>query len=147
MIRKILLMGFFITLLASPAVVSTNSYALDGGAEAKFKEGLDKAGANTTQDCKDAGGEIKSGKCVDSDGKTIEPVAFSLKNVINILLFISGIIAVVYVVIGGFRYVTSNGDSGSISKAKNTIMYALIGLVIAIMAYAIVNFVLGKLKL
>lgn len=138
-------MGFFVAILVASAVVSANSYALDGGAKSEFTKGLDKTGGSAAQDCKDAGGTIKSGKCVDSNGNEVDPVGLNLQNVINILLFIAGIIAVIYIVIGGFRYVTSNGDSGSISKAKNTIMYALIGLVIAIMAYAIVNFVLGKL--
>ena len=46
---------------------------------------------------------------------------------------------------GGIRYVLSSGDSGAVQNAKNTIMYAIIGLVIAILAYAIVNFVIGSI--
>ena len=65
-----------------------------------------------------------------------------IQTVINILLFILGAIAVVMIVIGGIRYSTSNGDSGSIKTAKDTILYAVIGLIVAILAYAIVNFVL-----
>ena len=64
-----------------------------------------------------------------------------IRNVINILLWAIGIVSVIMIIIGGFRYATSNGDSNQVSAAKNTIMYAVIGLVIAIFAYAIVKFV------
>ena len=47
-------------------------------------------------------------------------------------------------IIGGFRYVTSNGDSSQVTAAKNTIMYSVIGLIIAIFAYGIVNFVVFR---
>lgn len=65
-----------------------------------------------------------------------------IQSVVNILLYILGAIAVIMIVIGGIRYATSNGDSGSIKSAKDTILYAVIGLVVAILAYAIVNFIL-----
>ena len=64
--------------------------------------------------------------------------------IINTILYILGIIAVIMIVIGGFRYVVSNGDSSSITAAKNTIFYAVIGLVVAMLAFTIVNFVVGK---
>lgn len=66
-----------------------------------------------------------------------------IKGVINILLFVAGMIAVLMIVIGGLRYITSDGDSNRASQARNTILYALIGLIVAISAYAIVNFVLS----
>jgi hypothetical protein len=59
------------------------------------------------------------------------------------LLFLLGAVAVVMIVIGGMKYTTSNGDSAAITSAKNTILYSVVGLVIAIMAYAIVNFVVA----
>ena len=65
-----------------------------------------------------------------------------IKKVVNLLLWAIGIISVIMIIIGGIRYATSNGDSNQVTAAKNTIMYAVIGLVIAIFAYAIVNFVL-----
>ncbi len=64
--------------------------------------------------------------------------------IINILLWAIGVVSVIMLIIGGFRYATSNGDSNQVTAAKNTIMYAVIGLVIAIFAYAIVNFVLAE---
>ena len=64
-----------------------------------------------------------------------------IKTVTNVLLFVLGAIAVIMIIIGGIRYTTSNGDSGQVTSAKNTILYAVVGLVIALLAYAIVNFV------
>jgi hypothetical protein len=61
--------------------------------------------------------------------------------VVNILLYILGAIAVIMIVIGGIRYTTSNGDSSNTKAAKDTILYAVVGLVIAMLSYAIVNFV------
>jgi hypothetical protein len=69
-----------------------------------------------------------------------------LAAIINILLFIIGAIAVIMIIIGGIRYTTSNGDQAQVTSAKNTILYAIVGLVVAIMAFAIVNFVLASLN-
>lgn len=69
-----------------------------------------------------------------------------VQKIVNILLYILGIVSVIVIIIGGFMYVLSNGDSGAVTKAKNTLLYAVIGLVVAILAYAIVNFVVGAIK-
>lgn len=61
------------------------------------------------------------------------------ENLIGLLLFIIGIVSVVMIVIGGFRYVVSNGDANKIAAAKNTILYSVIGLIVAILASFIVN--------
>ena len=61
----------------------------------------------------------------------------------NVLLFIVGAIAVIMLIIGGLRYVVSGGDSSQVQAAKNTILYALIGVIVAILAYAAVNFVVS----
>ena len=62
----------------------------------------------------------------------------------NVMLFLVGAISVIMIVVGGLRYVISGGNSGNITAAKNTILYAIVGLIIAIMAYAIINFVIGS---
>ena len=80
----------------------------------------------------------------DVGGKNQEDLGPRIKTVINILLYILGAIAVVMIVIGGIRYTTSNGDSSNMTSAKNTILYAVVGLVVALMAYAIVNFVIDS---
>lgn len=68
----------------------------------------------------------------------------SIQQIINVLLFVIGAIAVIMIIIGGFKYVISNGDSSQITSAKNTILYAVIGIVVALLAYAIVNFVVNS---
>jgi len=62
----------------------------------------------------------------------------------NVMLFIVGAISVIMIVVGGLRYVISGGNSGNITGAKNTILYAVVGLVVAVLAYAIVNFVIAS---
>ena len=76
-----------------------------------------------------------------SGGKTVEGL---VKSIINILSWVIGVASVIMIIVGGLRYVTSAGDSGSVSSAKNTIMYALVGLVVALFAQAMVQYVLGK---
>lgn len=66
-------------------------------------------------------------------------------NITNTILYIVGIISVIMLIFGGLRYVVSGGDSKKVTDAKNTVLYAIIGLVIAILSYAIVNFVLNAI--
>jgi len=61
-------------------------------------------------------------------------------------LVVMGMVAVIMIVVGGVRYTTSNGDSSAIKSAKDTILYAVVGLVVAMMAFAIVNFVIDRFK-
>lgn len=70
--------------------------------------------------------------------------AGTFSTITNVLLFIIGAIAVIMIVIGGLRYVISGGDSSQITAAKNTILYAIVGIIVAILAYAAVNFVIGS---
>lgn len=67
------------------------------------------------------------------------------KQITNTILYIVGIIAVIMLIIGGIKYVISGGDSKKVTDAKNTVLYAIIGLVIAFLAYAIINFVITAL--
>ena len=60
----------------------------------------------------------------------------------NVILLIVGIVSVIMLIYGGLRYILSGGDSKKVTDAKNTILYAIIGLIISLLAYAIVNFVL-----
>ena len=63
----------------------------------------------------------------------------------NTLLFVIGALSVVMIIVGGIRYVISGGKEVNVTKAKNTILYAIIGLVVALLAYAMINFVLETL--
>jgi|SRR5690606_21056510 hypothetical protein len=63
--------------------------------------------------------------------------------VVNTLLIIVGAVAVIMLIWGGFKYITSAGDASAVSSAKNTILYAVIGIIVAVLAYAIVNWVIS----
>jgi hypothetical protein len=76
----------------------------------------------------------------NADSKTI------IKNIVNTLLYIVGAVSVVMIIVGGIMYTTSAGDSGRVTKAKNTVTYAIVGLVVSFLAFAIVQFVVSKLK-
>ena len=64
----------------------------------------------------------------------------------NILLFLIGAISVIMLIIGGVRYVVSGGDQGAVTSAKNTILYAIIGIIVAFLAFAAVRFVTDQLQ-
>ena len=78
-------------------------------------------------------------------GTTGSTLTDLVKNIISVLLFIAGAVAVIMIILGGIRYITSNGDQAQVKGAKDTIMYSVIGLVVAILAYAIVRFVVSHL--
>lgn len=80
--------------------------------------------------------------CTAGEGATVDSV---IAAVINILSVLVGVIAVIMVIVGGFKYVTSGGDSSSIQSAKNTIIYALIGIAIVALSQTIVKYVLQKI--
>ena len=65
-----------------------------------------------------------------------------VKTIINVVLSVVGIIAVVMIILGGITFMTSQGDSAKVAKGKNTLIYGVVGLVVALLAFAIVNFVL-----
>ena len=66
-----------------------------------------------------------------------------ITTIINTALYAIGIVCVIMIIYGGFLYTVTGGDQAKVTNAKNTIMYAVVGLVVAVMAYAIVNWVLG----
>lgn len=68
-----------------------------------------------------------------------------LNTIISVALGLIGFLAVVMIIYGGFQYVMSAGDSGKVKSAKNTILYGIVGLVVALLAYAIINFVINNI--
>ncbi|MBI2285538.1 hypothetical protein HYU82_01800 [Candidatus Saccharibacteria bacterium] len=67
-----------------------------------------------------------------------------IRQVVNVISIIVGVVAVIMIIVGGFRYIASGGKAESVSGAKNTILYALIGLIIVALAQVIVRFVLKQ---
>lgn len=96
-----------------------------------------------------AQGEAKKHVCLAIDGcdesKGTDRVEGVIKTIINILSAVGGIIAVIMIVVGGLKFVTAGGDSNSVSSAKNTIVYAIVGLIIIAFAQVIVRFVLQSI--
>ncbi len=84
----------------------------------------------------------------DGQGEVNIPHALTdaeiLTNVLNIAYFLAGLIAVIVIIVAGIMYVTSAGNSASITKAKNLILYSIVGLVVIIAAFGVTNFVIGR---
>ncbi len=101
-------------------------------------------------DCESEGivGGIDCGsKSVDEAGAgddASERVNNIIETVINVFSIVVGVVSVIMIIIGGLKYITSGGDSGNVTGAKNTILYAIIGLVVVALAQVIVRFVLQK---
>jgi hypothetical protein len=85
--------------------------------------------------------ESDSTICEQGNGASVDSV---VEIVVNVLLFIVGIISVIMIIIGGIRFVTAGGNAASVTAARNTILYAVIGLIVAALAYAIVQFVVDQ---
>ena len=70
----------------------------------------------------------------------------NIKLIITAVFSIIGVVSVVMIILGGISYATSQGDPGKVKKGKDTILYGIIGLIVALLAYAIVNFVLDAFQ-
>ena len=90
-----------------------------------------------------SGGAQGGANCAQTAGAPSD-LGSQIKNITNLLLIGIGIAAVIMLIIGGFRYIFSQGNEKNISGAKDTILYAVVGLVVAILSYAIVNFVIDR---
>jgi hypothetical protein len=83
-------------------------------------------------------------KGVESADTDSNPVLKLLTNVISVLSFFVGVLAVGFVIYGGFKYIVSAGDASKVASAKNTILYALVGLLVVVIARQLILFVLSK---
>ena len=87
--------------------------------------------------------EDQTKKAVNNAG-TASTASAAIGTILNSVYIIIGIVAVIFIIVGGVSYMTSQGDSNKLTKAKHTIMYSLIGLVIAVLAFAITTFILNQ---
>jgi hypothetical protein len=85
------------------------------------------------------------GQCQTASSDATTKINNIVHTVVNLLSAIVGIVAVIMIIVGGFRYITSGGNDASVTAAKNTILYAIIGLVVVALAQIIVRFTLSKL--
>lgn len=139
MIKKLKNMIAVIATLAAfsvPAVVPALAHAQTTTESPQISSGL-CAGTNL-----DA---TQSTSCNVDSATANNEINNIIKLVINIFSLVVGVVSVIMIIVGGLKYITSGGESGNISSAKNTIIYAIIGLVIVALAQFIVHFVLGKI--
>ena len=87
-------------------------------------------GVNDTGDCNNR-------DCADKQ------VTNLFSTIVNILSYVVGVVAIIMIIVSGAKYMTAAGDSGAVENAKNTLVYALIGLAIAALAQFLVRFVLS----
>lgn len=126
-LKNLLVVAASISVLLTPAFVPAVASAQDvngslcSGASASLNGGTDCSG-----------------------GQATNKLNGIIKLVINLFSLIVGIVSVIMIIIGGLKYITSGGEASNISGAKNTIIYAIVGLVIVALAQFIVHFVLGK---
>lgn len=87
-----------------------------------------------------AGGSTTGGCDSATANDSLKTIAGQIVNVFSIIV---GIAAVIMIIVGGFRYITSGGDSNNVSGAKNTLIYAIVGLIVVALAQFIVHYVLS----
>jgi cytochrome bd-type quinol oxidase subunit 2 len=129
--NKIVALSAVLAMVAAPVAVPAFAYA----AASDIQNNL-QCGTTLVTDGQ-AGCQDKINAGSDTVNKTITTV-------INFFSAIVGIVSVIMIIYGGFKYISSGGDSGNVQSAKNTIIYAIIGLVVVAMAQFIVQFVLNK---
>ena len=84
-------------------------------------------------------------QCAATTNDATDQINNIVHTIVNLLSAVVGIVAVIMIIVGGFRYITSGGNDASVTSAKNTILYAIIGLVVVALAQVIVRFTLSKL--
>lgn len=132
-IRNVFVVLASLTVVAIPALVPATAAA------ANNFSGISKS------TCSGTNGDISGGSNTDCDATASNSKINSLlAKIVNIFSIVVGVIAVIMIIVGGLRYITSGGESSNISGAKNTIIFALVGLIIVALAQLIVHFVLGN---
>ena len=126
---KMAVLGFAAMAVAVTAVLAP----LPASAKAVCRSG-DKAGQTVDN----------ASECGEGANSADHNLFKTISQIVNVILGVIGLVAVVVVILGGIQFVTSTGDPAKTKKAKDTILYGIIGLVVALLAFAIVNFVLGN---
>ena len=143
-IPALLVAVFLLTLVAFPVPMT---FAQNGGTDSLSDicdnvTSADKPAVCKTEarQCGSAQAQISNLNC-----KSTNPIVVTILKTVSILDYVIGIAAVIVIIIAGLRYILSRGDSGQVETAKNTILYALIGVAIAIIAQTIIAFALRRI--
>jgi hypothetical protein len=134
-IKSYLLMAIMALTPMLPILVPATAHGLAtcNDIAGNISTGAQEATGGTDTDCNDADSALGS-----------NGIGGLAANIVNIFSIVVGAVSVLMIIYGGFRYITSGGDSGRVGNAKNTLVYAIIGLVIVALAQVIVHFVLGE---
>jgi len=124
-------------MLVVPALVFGLSFVIPATANAATAPTCDSTDLSLSGGANCSAGTGQAGNLFSQGG--------IFQTVTNILLFLIGAISVIMLIIGGIRYVVSGGDQSAVTGAKNTILYAIVGIVVAFLAFAAVNFVITQL--
>ena len=133
-IKNLMIVLASVATLSAPALVpvAVHAQVANNDITDGLCEGVNTATGGTTDSCdKDETGAKGSLQSI-------------IRTIINIFSLVVGFVAVIMIIVGGFKYITSGGESSNVTGAKNTIMYAIIGLIIVALAQVIVRFVLTK---
>lgn len=137
-LKNIMLVIASVATIAVPAMVPSLAYA----ASDQIGQGLDCGSSFNVNNINGNG----SADCpIDASG-TGDRLNHILTLVVNIFSLVVGVVAVIMIIVGGLRYITSGGESSNVSTAKNTIIYAIVGLVVVALAQFLVHFVLAKVQ-
>ena len=97
----------------------------------------------------DAAGQAKKGLFGDDEEEMekfdADSLTDNLRSIFNVIFSLMGIVAVIVIILGGFHFLTSTGDPAKIKKGKDTILWGVVGLVVVLFSFAIVNFILNAL--
>lgn len=146
-IKKILIittgLSSLMALVAAPALVYADA-SVNNSVTGGVCTGVDNGTNGGSLSLNPTNNKAQVAGCTD-DQAAGQDLGNIISEVINIMSILVGAICVIMIIVGGFRYVTSGGESNSVSGAKNTIIYAIVGLVIVALAQIIVHFVLSRL--
>jgi hypothetical protein len=126
MIQKL---AVVLALAAGMLFVPATTFAAYNGV---FGDVCESSEAQSTQVCKD-------------QAITDNPVTETIGNVVDLVSIIAGSVAVIMVIFGGIRFVISSGDAAKVASARQTVLYALVGLVVIVFSNAIIKFVLTRI--
>lgn len=124
--KLILALTLLTMAFTGPALVPSSAAYADCNSSTSKKAAVEALGQAPGDPCNDSG------------------VSKIVGAIVSILSYVVGIVAIIMVILSGFRYITSGGDSGKVSSAKNTLIYALIGIAVAVLAQLLVRFVVTQ---
>lgn len=118
-------------LLVVPVLAVTSSAVSAQNVSPELCKGINFTSGEDSEDC--------------GEGDADESVRNIVQTIIDVFSIVVGAVSVIMIIIGGLRYITSSGEPGNVQAAKNTILYAIVGLVIVIFAQTIVRFVVDRI--